>query len=243
MVLVEGGIVIDIVMDGPAKNALGSKMMDFLEAELDAAGGEPVRLTGAGDAFCAGLDLKEVASLDAGAMQGFLEKLERVCAKLFDYPGPTVAWVNGHAIAGGAILALCCDVRVASNVAKARIGLNEVAIGLRFPPGILRIVRARLAPAQAAEAILGAALHDPQNARRVGLVDEVVALVEADAHTRHRLEALAAHPSAAYAASKQDLGRGVTSVPDAERKRFLDEVLPTWTDEGTRTRILSVLRK
>jgi len=235
--------MVDIVMNGPAKNALGSKMMDFLEAGLDAAGGAPVRLTGSGDAFCAGLDLKEVASLDPGAMQGFLEKLERVCAKLFDYPGPTVAWVNGHAIAGGAILALCCDVRVASNVGKARIGLNEVAIGLRFPPGILRIVRARLSPLQASEAILGAALHDPQSALRLGLVDEVVAVAEGDAVSKRRLEALAAHPAAAYTASKQDLGRGVTDVPAAEKKRFLDEVLPTWTDEAIRERILSVLRK
>ena len=196
-------------------------------------------LTGAGDAFCSGLDLREVASLDDAGMVAFLERLEATCAALFDYPGPTVAAVNGHAIAGGAILALCCDVRLACDRERPRIGLNEVAIGLRFPPAILRIVRHRLPPEHLAEVLLGAGLHPPREAARVGLVDAVADDCLAEA--RARLEALAAHPPAAYAATKADLGRGVTAVDDVERRRFAEEVAPVWTSQATRDRVLAAL--
>ena len=233
--------MVEIVMDGPGKNALGTEMMDFLRGRLEAAGGAPVLLTGAGDAFCSGLDLREVAGLDDAGMVAFLERLEATCAALFDYPGPTVAAVNGHAIAGGAILALCCDVRVACPRDRARIGLNEVAIGLRFPPGVLRIVRHRLPPERLGEVLLGAGLFPPAEAARVGLVDAVVDDCLADA--RARLGRLAGHPPAAYAATKADLGRGVTEVDDAERRRFAEEVVPVWTSTAIRDRILAALRR
>jgi len=94
--------VVEIKLDGPAKNALGTEMILYVTEALQAAGGKPVLLTGTADAFSAGLDLKEVASLDASGMATFLRRLEEMAAALYCYPGPTVALVNGHAIAGAA---------------------------------------------------------------------------------------------------------------------------------------------
>src|SRR5579859_1137554 len=136
--------MIEIVLDGPGKNSLGTDMMTFLLARLEAAGGQPVLLRGAGDSFSAGLNLREVAGLDREGMARFLELLERCMSTLYVYPGPTVALVNGHAIAGGCILALACDHRVAVSRPSVKIGLNEVALGLRFPPRVLAIVRGRV---------------------------------------------------------------------------------------------------
>ena len=121
----------ELVIAGPGKNALGSGVMDSLLAGLEAADGQPVLLRGEGDAFSAGLNLKELAILDLAGMEVFLGKLGRIAAALFDYPAPTVAYVNGHAIAGGCILALCCDWRVGVTEPRMRMGLNEVALGLR----------------------------------------------------------------------------------------------------------------
>src|SRR5260370_27283898 len=115
----------EIVVRGPGKNALGTEMMGFLLAQLDAAAGKPILLTGEGDAFAAGLNLKEVARLDEAGMARFLEMLERVMCALYLYPGPTVALVNGHAIAGGCVLALCCDRRIACDEPRLKMGLNE----------------------------------------------------------------------------------------------------------------------
>ena len=130
-------------LDGPGKNALGSEMMSFLVREAAAAGGGPWLLTGAGDSFSAGLDLREVASLDAAGMTAFLTLLEEMVATLWSYAGPTAAAVNGHAIAGGCVVAACCDHRVGAP-GRGRIGLNEVAIGLRFPPNAWHVVTQRI---------------------------------------------------------------------------------------------------
>ncbi|MCA9565939.1 MAG: enoyl-CoA hydratase/isomerase family protein, partial [Myxococcales bacterium] len=118
-----------IRIEGPGKNSLSSDLMNAIISGLHDAAGEPVLITGAGDAFSAGLNLKEMAGLDAAGMDRFLRTLEEMVVTLHHYPGPTAAAVNGHAIAGGCVITLCCDFRIMTTVPKARIGLNEVALG------------------------------------------------------------------------------------------------------------------
>ena len=129
-----------IVLDAPGKNAISSDLMRHIQAEVADAQGSPILLSGANGVFSAGMNLKEVAEKDESSMVDFLHLLEATCQALFHHPGPTVALVDGHAIAGGSILALCCDRIVAQNNPRARIGLNEAALGLRFPPRILNII-------------------------------------------------------------------------------------------------------
>src|SRR5512144_845549 len=134
----------ELVMNAPGRNALSTGLMTTILQQLTEAAGRPLLLTGAGNTFSAGLNLKEVAGLDEPGMARFLGLLDALVDALYEYPGPTVACVNGHAIAGGCILALCCDWRVAADRADIRIGLNEVALGLEFPPMILNLVRDRI---------------------------------------------------------------------------------------------------
>ena len=228
----------EITLSGPGKNALGSEMMDFLLARLGEAGGQPVLLAGAGDAFCAGLNLKELAGLDAAGIERYLRKLEQVIEALYLYPGPTVAWVNGYAIAGGSVLALCCDHIVAADLPKSKIGLNEIAIGLRFPPVTLAMIRGRLGAQHENEVILGAQLFDPAGALRVGLVDELAADV-AVAHAR--LATLASHPAPNYATAKRDL-RGAAIAAARDEARFA-AILPTWTSPEIAARIAGALKR
>jgi enoyl-CoA hydratase/carnithine racemase len=235
--------MIEIAMTGRAKNALGSEMMRWLLERLGEAKGEAVLLTGAGDAFSAGLDLKEVAGLDPDGMTRYLGLLERCMSALYLYPGPTVALVNGHAIAGGCVLTLACDYRVATNDPRARIGLNEVALGVRFPPRVLRIVRDRVPAPSHVPVILGAELFAPDRALAHGLVDEVSA--EAASVARARLAAFAAHPADAYAATKRAL-RGAADADlasDEAEARWLAECVPVWTGDAVKERVRKVLGK
>jgi enoyl-CoA hydratase len=235
--------MLEIVMDGPGKNALGKGMMRFLLDRLRDAGGAPLLLTGAGDAFSAGLNLNEVAALDATTAEPFLRMLEECMAALFLYPGPTVAAINGHAVAGGCVLTLCCDHRVATTSAAAKIGLNEVPMGLRLPPRVLAIVRSRIPRRYRERVLLGGNLFAPADAREIGLVDEI-------AHdplmlARQRLEELAASPSRAYALTKSDL-RGVTPqdlASDAALDQWMRESLATWTAGDLKAKIATVLRR
>ena len=123
----------EIVLEGPGKNALSPELMDRVLATLRQSFGAPVLLTGSGDAFSAGLDLKALGKMDPSSLETYLRKLEALVETLYTYPGPTVAAVNGHAIAGGCVLALCCDFQVITDQPKVKYGLNELALGLQFP--------------------------------------------------------------------------------------------------------------
>jgi enoyl-CoA hydratase len=234
----------ELRIDGPAKNALGDAMMTRIFDGIRAADGRPILFLGAGGAFSAGLNLREVITLDHGGAHRFLIRLEELMSAIFQYPAPTVACVEGHAIAGGCIIALCCDWRVAQAGAMGvKIGLNEVAIGLRFPPRILEICRRRLSTRELQEIVLGAKLYPPAEALRLGLLDELSERPEEAA--RAHLAALAALPAEAYAATKRDL-RGETPadlVDHATWERRMLELLPIWTDPAIRERVASLLAK
>ncbi len=227
-----------ITMDGPAMNALGTGMMDFVERELDAADGGPVLLTGTGKAFSAGLDLREVVSLDVDGMRAFLGKLVSLCMRIYRHPAPTVALVNGHAIAGGAILALACDVRIGTTDPRARMGLNEVALGLVFPPAILELCRRRIPQASHVEVLLGGQLHSMAAALALGMLDRCEP--EPGPVAQARLAALASHPPLAYAAMKASLSEGILVTAEDEA-RFMERWLPVWTGDELKAKVRALL--
>jgi enoyl-CoA hydratase/carnithine racemase len=231
-----------ITLEGRGRNALGTAIMERLLAELRDAAGAPILITGAPGAFSAGLDLKEVGALEGEAMSTFLRLLERTMSALYLYPGPTAAAVNGHAIAGGCVITLCCDVRVAADDPSIKIGLNETALGLRFPPRTLALCRARLDKRDETEVLLGAALYSPHDALRVGIVDSVSS--DPLSVARARLEALAAHPRAIYAQNKRDLrGTEQALATDDALDRWLVESTALWTAPELRARIAKVLER
>jgi enoyl-CoA hydratase len=235
--------MIEIRMDGAGKNALGTDMMLFLLERLKGAAGKPVLLTGNGDAFSAGLNLKEVAALNADKMLAFLKTFEECMAALYLYPGPVVAAVNGHAIAGGCVLTLCCDHRVMTSNPRAKIGLNETALGVRFPPRTLVAVRRRLAPQHADRVLLGAELFSPSVALGLGLVDEIAD--DSITAAYFRLQALAAHPSEAYAQTKADLRGSSPSdlVPDDAHDQTLRAAAALWAGSNVKERMLRALAR
>jgi enoyl-CoA hydratase/carnithine racemase len=228
----------DLVMAAPGKNALNTDLMSDVLARVRAANGEPLLVTGAGDAFSAGLNLKEVADLDLAHMRRFLQLLEDMVQALYEYPGPTVAAVNGHAIAGGCVIALCCDYRVATRDPKTRIGLNEVALGVQFPPKVLAMTCHRVPPRSLERVVLDAGLHDPETALALGLVDELAD--DAVATGRTRLERLAAHPRAAYVATKRGI-RGSLALASEQQRIFDDELVPSWVAPDAKDRMRAAL--
>ena len=236
---------VTITIAGPGMNALGSALMTDLLAQLDAAGSAPLLLVGEGRAFSAGLDLKEVLSLDEAKMAHFLELLESLTLRLFRHPAPTVAAVHGHAIAGGAVLSRMCDVVVAPSEGRGRIGLNEVALGLRFPPRLLRALTARVPRRHYTEVFLGAGLHAGPSAFRVGLVDVLTDDATPEgvrAAAIARLTALAAHPADAYAYAKRALQADVPEPSRAELDAFVTDAMSVWAGPRIKATIRTLLK-
>ncbi|WP_394832369.1 enoyl-CoA hydratase/isomerase family protein [Pendulispora rubella] len=236
-------MIFEIKLAHPAKNALDSTLMAYLLEQLREAAGRPVLITGSDNAFSAGLNLKTVSRFDGPAMRMFLDRLEHFMAAVYLYPGPVAAAINGHAIAGGCVLALCCDYRVALADPKIKIGLNEVALGVRFPPRIHTIVSRRVPPQHHERVILGAELFDPITAFELGLLDAVSE--DPLQNARDRLTTWGALPQDAYSATKRDLrGRGETDLcPEAEHKKRLDEAVEAWITDDVKNRMLAALRR
>jgi enoyl-CoA hydratase/carnithine racemase len=230
-----------LTLSAPGRNALCSDHMTRLVAEIGKANGRPLLLTGADGTFSAGLNLKEVASLDVPGMTRFLRLLDAVMQALYEYAGPTVACVNGHAIAGGCVLALCCDWRVAVDRADVRIGLNEVALGLEFPPMIMNLVRDRIPRRHVERVLLEAGLHDPRTARDLGLVDEVAA--DPLSVAQAALARLAGVPPTTLAATKRTLRAGVLALDAAQQRHFEQQIVPSWCAPETKARITAQLRR
>ena len=181
-----------------------------------------------------------MASLDLHGMTRFLGALELMVSALFLYPGPIVAWINGHAIAGGCIVALTCDHRLMTTQPAARIGLNEVPLGLRFPPRTWQLVKHRIPAHSIHRVVLEGALHPPETALRLGLVDELVAN---EAEARAYAERIAATALPAYAAAKRSLREGVMDVGAEEERHFLEDVVPGWVTPELKARLRAVLAR
>ncbi|MDZ4774368.1 MAG: enoyl-CoA hydratase/isomerase family protein [Planctomycetota bacterium] len=231
----------EIRMQHPAKNSLGNDLMGWLEFELERAGKEPLLITGTADSFSAGLNLKEVASMDERSMEVFLRRLDALAARLYQHPAPTVACVSGHAIAGGCVLMMCCDWRVARRDPKIKIGVNEVSIGACFPPAIFGIVRARLAPHVRERVMLGAGLSNVDEALALGLIDEIAD--DAEDAAKMRIEILSSYPRAAYALTKSVLRQGISDVTPAALERFRKKEVPLWASAEMKERVAVVLGK
>ena len=231
----------EIRMRHPGRNALGSDLIGWLEDELRRAGDEPLLLTGSDGAFSAGLDLKEVLDLDREGMERLLRRLDRLYARLYLHPAPTVALVNGHAIAGGCLLMMMCDWRIAAAEERARIGINELALGACIPPVALHVLRRRVPPHALERVVLGAGLHAPLEALALGLVDDVAR--DAPTEAIRRLQALSAHPRATYALTKRALRTGLTVVSAEDEHRFREQEVPIWASAEMKQRLRGVLAR
>jgi methylglutaconyl-CoA hydratase len=174
----ESGIA-TIVFNRPEKrNAISFQLLDELLAALDEieqSAAQITILTGAGKAFCAGLDLDELKSLTGKTNAENVEdsrKMAHIFRRLYEFPKPTIAAVNGAAIAGGTGLATMCDFTLA--VPDAKFGYTEVRIG--FVPAIVSSMLVwQVGHKIARDLLLTGRLFDSAEAYRFGLVNEIVA--------------------------------------------------------------------
>jgi len=137
------GVAVVRLQTGRA-NAINPAFLEAANAALEkATGAGAVVLTGYDRYFCAGLDLVTLSDFSRGQMLAFMGQFDRLVLRLFTWPRPVVAAINGHAIAGGCALALACDVRIMAR-GEFRMGLNEIELGLPLPISALEVARASI---------------------------------------------------------------------------------------------------
>jgi enoyl-CoA hydratase len=163
-----------ITLDDGKANAIGHETIAAVDDALDRAESEAraVVLEGRPGRFSAGFDLATMTE-STEAMRELVIGGARLMMRIYGYPLPTVAACTGHALAAGALLLLTCDRRIGT-AGSAKIGLNEVAIGMALPVFAVELARDRLAPAELTAATMGARLYDPEGAVAAGYLDQVV---------------------------------------------------------------------
>jgi enoyl-CoA hydratase len=230
-----GGVRL-LTLDRPPANAEDETLLADLHGALAAArDDEAVRavvLTGAGAFFSGGFDLA-APRRDAAAERALRERFRETHLALLTLPKPTLAMVNGHAVAGGLVLVLACDYRLGLD-GDYRIGLNEVAIGASYPLVALEIVRLRLPHARAAELLLGAALYPASQAVRLGVVDELLAADRLRDTVLRRAARMGAFPREAYADTKAALVAEAVGRVRAEPPAEADRRAAIWTSAESR---------
>ena len=154
-------------------------------------------ITGEGKFFSTGLDLIELGKLDRAGMLLCLDRLQGLLASLFVWSRPVIAAINGHAVAGGCLLALCSDWRVIAR-GEARMGLTEITLGLPLPQAGFEITRAQLSPAAWSEVVYGGLTHPPEDAVRLRLANEAVEPERLLQVAIERARAWSRHPSVAF---------------------------------------------
>lgn len=148
---------------------LGALSQAFDQAEKDKG---VVVLLGREGKFSAGFDL-EVFKRGGEDLVNMLKAGAELALRILSFPKPVVVACSGHALAMGAFLMLCADVRIGAE-GPFKIGLNEVAIGLTMPHFGVEIARQRLTPAEFNRAVVTARIYSPEEAVRAGFLDELV---------------------------------------------------------------------
>lgn len=233
-----GEIAILTMRHGKA-NAIDGAFCEHIIGRLDELRTSPARavvVTGHGNIFSAGVDL--VCALNGGPdyFLHFLPLLRRAYEQLFFFEKPIVAAVNGHAIAGGCVLACAVDHRLMAQGA-GRIGITELRVGVPFPVLTLEIMRFAVAPQHFARIVTSAATFAPEVAIDLGLVDEVVpgdALLE---RAIAAAETLAALDAATFALTKRQMRQPVRERVERDGPRFDPAVDAVWHAPETAARI------
>ncbi len=237
---------VDILrLAAPKANAIDLAFLDALERMVDQFEAGPAQagvLTGTGRFFSVGLALPALHGLPRAEMRAFITRFGEVTERLFNCPKPVVAAVNGHAIAGGCVLALQADTRLMAE-GETNIGLNEAQLGIGLPSVVLEPLRLALPPASLLPVGCEGRLFRPAEARVMGLVDAVVPAADLEARALARAAELAAVPSAAFAQIKLGVRR---TAREAIRARAADETerwLDTWYTAEAQRRLGDAVAK
>ena len=216
-------------------SALDLEFLDGLDVELErfnASAARALVLTGTGTIFSAGVDLFRLTKGGADYVSDFLPALNRTFLRLFDVERPVVAAINGHAIAGGCIIAMAADHRIMAE-GEGRIGIPELRVGVPFPTVPLEIARFAIPPLELQEIVYGAGTFDATEARLIGLVDDLEEPKGLLDQAMSRARSYAEIPAASFAMTKRQLRHGARQRMVEGLERDDEKIREIWSNEET----------
>ena len=242
----EGGVATLTLNRSDKRNAISFELIDDLLRALDEVAHSDaivLILTGAGKAFCSGMDLENLKALLGRTPEQNLQDSQtmvQLFRRLYEFPKVTIAAVNGAAIAGGTGLALLCDFTIA--VLEAKFGYTEVRIG--FVPAIVSTFLLRqVGEKQARDLLLTGRLFGAEEAERMGLISEIVPAENLLGRARELAALLMENSAASLRATKQLLTNHGRAELDAQIEAAVRENAAIRTTADFREGITSFLEK
>lgn len=218
-----------VQMDDGRVNAMQNEWFDAMHRALDQAEQDEIHavvILGREDVFSAGLDLKLLPRLPMSEIRLVTDRFVETMRRVFLFPKPVIAAATGHAVAGGMMLMLAADIRLAAAQTESRYGLNEATTGVPLAGGTLGICRYGIPTVHHTEFLLHGRLIDAEGCQSRGVFHEVVAREDLLERAEARATDLADVVQDVYAVHKRMLREGAFQQALEDAAAVLDQ-LPT----------------
>ncbi len=217
-------------------NALNESMVEEIRNSFEELeNNQDIRaviLTGYGKFFSFGFDIPEFLSYSKDAFIGYLEKFTSLCTYLFLYPKPVIAALNGHAIAGGCMLATTCDYRLMVSD-NAKISLNEINFGSSVFASSVEVLRFCVGSKNAQKVLYSGAMFSAEDAKQLGLIDQITSQDKLMEQAQDVAEDFARKDNAAFRSMKRLLRKPVADEILQREKTSIREFVDIWYSEKT----------
>ena len=217
-------------------NALNERVIDETAGCLQSLAADPdiraLILTGDGSFFSFGFDIPEFLSHSKESFSSFLKRFTGLYTYLFTYPKPVVAALNGHAVAGGCMLALACDYRIMVS-GKAKISLNEIAFGSSVFAGSVAMLKFLVGGKNAQAALYDGTMYPAEMALHLGMIDQVSSQEKLLEDAREVAKRMGGKDAAAFRSIKGLLRAPVAQEMVKEEEASVQEFVRIWYSENT----------
>jgi enoyl-CoA hydratase len=230
----EGGVATVTLARGKA-NALDVDFCKALKREfrrLAKSEASAVILTSQGKIFSAGVDLPQAAEGGRKYLRALVIALDEMYEELFYFPKPLIAAINGHAIAGGCVLACCADYRVLAKDA-GRMGVTELRVGVPFPPFAFEVLRATTSPTHFPKFTASGDTFDTEAAIENGFADEAVSADRLMSRAMEKAGQLAAIRPEAFRVNKLHARAPAKQILKNDRGRLANQIMKVWEAKET----------
>jgi enoyl-CoA hydratase/carnithine racemase len=243
--VIDHGPVRELQLARPPVNALDPGLVDALQAALDAApasGAKVLVLSGRIGMFTAGLDVPALLALDRKQMAEFWKRFFGLTRTLAECPLPLAAAITGHSPAGGTVLSLFCDLRIAAE-GDYKLGLNEVQVGLPVPPVIVDAFIRLTGPRAANQHLIQGSLMSPAEAYRIGLVDELLPLTQVVPRAIAWGHQIAALPPLALKTTREAVRADLVALARGKEKLTYEAMTEVWFSTEAQTALKAMVER
>ena len=192
--------------------------------------------------FSIGFDIPSLFDLPRDSFSEFFQAFNQVCMDLYTLPKPTIAAITGHAIAGGCILALCCDYRLIGTGRKL-IGLNEIKLGVPVPYVADCILQSIVGTREARDVVESGEFFEAEASFKKGLVDEVLPQDQVMARAMEKAEQLSLLSPEAYSTIKENRIEQVKTRIQASWEEKQQDFVEMWYSEAARKQLREAMKR